>query len=67
MTVQRRIVFVEGCVADKRQFGAIDAWAKGVADVEQVVVNVTTAGVRSSYRLLDAAPSVSRPVSPVRP
>lgn len=42
VTVQRRIVFIEGCVPDRRRVAALEAWAKGVPDVEQVLVNVST-------------------------
>ena len=42
VTVQRRIVFIEGCVPDRRRVAVLQAWAKGVPDVEQVLVNVST-------------------------
>lgn len=42
VTVQRRIVFIEGCVPDRRREAALQAWATGVPDVEQVLVNVST-------------------------
>ena len=42
VTVQRRIVFIEGCVPDRRRVAALQAWATAVPDVEQVLVNVST-------------------------
>ncbi len=42
VTVQRRMVFIEGCVPDRRRLAALEVWAKEVPDVEQVLVNVST-------------------------
>ena len=42
VTVQRRMVFIEGCVPDRRRVAALQAWATAVPDVEQVLVNVST-------------------------
>ena len=42
VTVQRRMVFIEGCVPDRRRVAALQAWATGVPDVYQVLVNVST-------------------------
>ena len=42
VTVQRRIVFIEGCVPSRRRVAALEAWAKGVPDVDQVLVHVST-------------------------
>src|SRR5271166_4079010 len=54
ITVQRRIVFVEGCVRRARDAGALAAMAKRVPDVEVVVVNVTADPLtRVPYSILD--------------
>jgi len=53
VTVQRRIVFIEGCVPDRRRVAALQAWAKGVPDVDQVLVNVSTRPkAPAPYRML---------------
>jgi hypothetical protein len=58
VTVQRRIVWIEGCVAARYRAGSLDRLAARVPDVELVVVNVRK-GPKSAvpYRRLDAAPS----------
>lgn len=53
VTVQRRMVFIEGCVPDRRRVAALQAWAKDVPDVEQVLVNVSTRrNAQAPYRTL---------------
>lgn len=53
VTVQRRLVFIEGCVPDRRHVAALQAWATAVPDVEQVLVNVSTRpNTRAPYRTL---------------
>ncbi len=41
VTVQRRIVWVEGCAADARAAAQIERLLSGLPDVEQVIVQVT--------------------------
>ena len=41
ITVQRRFVFVEGCVAAASLDGAVEALLRDLPDVERVLVNVT--------------------------
>ena len=41
ITVQRRFVWVEGCVADRAEVPALEATLKALPDVEMVIVNVT--------------------------
>jgi len=58
VTVQRRIVYVEGCVADTRDpqlVPKIEAMLLAVPDVERAIANVHVKGRgRPHYRLLDA-------------
>ena len=58
VTVQRRIVYVEGCVADARDPQAvpkIEAMLRAVPDVERAIANVYVKGRgRPHYKLLDA-------------
>lgn len=55
VTVQRRIVWIEGCVPDRRRVAALEAWAKGVPDVDQVLVNVSARPrTPAPYRTLSA-------------
>ena len=50
VTVQRRIVWVEGCVQDSNAAPEIARLLKDVPDAEQVIVNVHRAGsVRPPY------------------
>ena len=53
ITVKRRIVWVEGCVARQEQSRELEGWLKDVPDVERVLVDVMT-GVegRPPYRTL---------------
>jgi hypothetical protein len=54
VTVQRRIVWVEGCVAPGYAEGSLEHLLQGVADVELLVVNVTkTPRAKAPYRTLD--------------
>ena len=54
VTVQRRIVWVEGCVAPGYAEGTLEHLLQGVADVELLVVNVTkTPRAKPPYRSLD--------------
>ncbi|MEP7083142.1 MAG: BON domain-containing protein [Betaproteobacteria bacterium] len=56
VTVQRRIVWVEGCVARAPGSTAIDKLLRGIPDIELVVVNVLrAAGAAPPYRTLDSA------------
>lgn len=42
MTVKRRFVWVEGCVARANQAAELEEWLKAVPEVERVFVNVMT-------------------------
>ena len=56
VTVQRRIVWVEGCVAPGVREQAVEKLLKGVPDVELLVINLRRRpGERPPYRTLDAA------------
>ena len=53
VTVQRRIVFVEGCVADERASSTLEAFMRAIPNVEQVVVSVySKPSERPPYKLL---------------
>ncbi len=55
VTVQRRIVYVEGCAAGSKAAKAIEGLLRGTADVEQVVVNLARhASDRAPYATLEA-------------
>lgn len=41
ITVKGRFVWAEGCLADRKQVEALDAWLRSVPDVQRVIVNVT--------------------------
>jgi len=54
VTIQRRIVWVEGCVAPNYRSGRLDKLVREVPDVELVVVNVRKrASDPAPYRRLD--------------
>jgi hypothetical protein len=54
VTVQRRIVWIEGCVAPGYKSGQLDRLVRDVPDVELVVVNVRKRpGDPAPYRRLD--------------
>jgi hypothetical protein len=56
ITVQRRFVFIEGCVKRANEAHALEAMAKRVPDVELVFVNVTAdPGSKSPYSTLEAS------------
>jgi hypothetical protein len=57
VTVQRRIVWVEGCVSPSYKMGTLDNLVKKVPDVELVVVNVNRGRKNEvlPYRTLEAA------------
>lgn len=40
LTVQRRFVRVEGCVAEQRQSQAIERWLSRIPEVERIIVQV---------------------------
>jgi BON domain-containing protein len=56
ITVQRRFVFIEGCVKRANQAHALEVMAKRVPDVELVIVNVTAdPGSKPPYPALEAS------------
>ena len=57
VTVQRRIVWIEGCVAPTYRSGALERLIRDVPDIELVVVNVRRGRDRPiPYRRLDGRP-----------
>ncbi len=55
VTVQGRVVYIEGCVPDQAMEPALEAFAKRVAGVEQSIATVFVKGTsRPPYRLLRA-------------
>lgn len=62
LTVQRRIVFIEGCVASERDGPRLEAYFRRLPDVERAVaiVHVMHRGSRPPYRLL-SAPDAAAP------
>jgi BON domain len=53
VTIQRRVVWVEGCVPPGYAKGTLEKLLKGVPDVEQLIVTVTRdPGARPGYRTL---------------
>ena len=56
ITVQRRIVWIEGCVSRSYKAGFLENLVRRVPDVELVVVNITRGGNEPvPYRTLDGA------------
>lgn len=56
LTVQRRFVRVEGCVADQRQAQAIERWLGAIPDVERILVQVMPGSEGSPpYRTMPAS------------
>lgn len=53
VTIQRRWVFLEGCVADKEQIARLEQAARRVPDVESVVPMLSAPGEAPRYRLRD--------------
>ena len=51
ITVQRRFVWVEGCVRSAADRARIERVVRGVPDVELVIVNVDRLGAKPSYRV----------------
>lgn len=57
MTVQGRVVYIEGCVPDQGMEPALEAFARSVEGVQQSIAAVFVKGASSSrppYRLLSA-------------
>jgi len=55
VTVQRRVVYIEGCVSDARAASKIEALVMTVPDVERAIAIVTTQPrARPPYKLLSA-------------
>ena len=57
VTVQGRVVYIEGCVPDQGMEPALETFAKGVAGVQQAIAAVLVKGAPSArppYRLLSA-------------
>jgi hypothetical protein len=62
ITVQRRFVWVEGCVARRGTDAALERFLRDVPDVERVIVNVATGHGKPPYRTLpDDARATTRP------
>jgi hypothetical protein len=56
LTVQRRFVRVEGCVASQGQAEAIERWLSRTPDVERIIVQVMQgSGGKPPYRTMEAA------------
>ena len=57
VTVQRRIVWIDGCVSPSYKAGRLENLVRSVPDVELVVVNVSRGGNEPApYRTLEGAP-----------
>lgn len=57
VTVQGRVVYVEGCVASDAQAGEIEAWVRTLPHVQQAIAIVTAdPRARLPYRLYAAPP-----------
>jgi hypothetical protein len=54
VTIQRRWVFLEGCVASREQITQLEAAARQVPDVESVVPALALPGERPRYQLLES-------------
>lgn len=52
-TVQGRVVYLEGCVARADQAAALEAWARGLPNVQQAVALVRVGQGPVPYRRLD--------------
>ena len=60
ITVQRRIVWIDGCVSPSYKTGVIESLVRNVPDIELAVVNVARgAGKPVPYRTLDGARQTS--------
>ncbi len=49
VTAQRRLIYLEGCVADAAQAAKAEALAKATADVDQVIPALALPGERTPY------------------
>ena len=56
VTIQRRWVFLEGCVASREQAALLEEAARRVPDVESVVPALALPGEAPRYPLLESAP-----------
>jgi hypothetical protein len=55
ITVQRRFVWVQGCVADDYPDGALESFLAGVPDAERLIVEVVRGtALRPPYRVMPA-------------
>jgi osmotically-inducible protein OsmY len=55
VTIQRRWVFLEGCVATRAEAARLEQAARRVADVESVVPMLALPGEAPRYQVLDGA------------
>ena len=58
LTAQRRIIYIEGCVADAGQAARAEALVKALADVDRVIPALALPGEKPPYAVAGAA---SRP------
>lgn len=50
VTAQRRLIFLEGCVADQAQAAKAEAVAKAAPEIQQVIPALALPGERTPYR-----------------